>query len=209
MIDELVEVQKAGETVPGFRTGIQAEELIQLSYNLEGDPVIVEIGSFLGRGAAYLAGARRLRNSGMVHTIDPFDNSGDPFSVPHYNRLLADAGYTPGANRQCFDDNIARLGLQNWVTAYQGRQDAIAATWTKPIDFLFLDGDQSPEGARSTYENWAPFLIKGGILAVGNSAEREYAPGHDGNFRLVQAEVVPENYCDIRLIWLLTVARKL
>jgi predicted O-methyltransferase YrrM len=206
VIDELLEVQKAGETVPGFRTGIQAEELIRLSYELEGDPVIMEIGAFLGRGAAYLAGARKLRGSGMVHTIDPFDNSGDPFSVPHYHRLLKEAGYTSGL--QCLNDNIARLGLQDWVKVHQGTQQAIAAEWKQPIDFLFLDGDQSPAGARSAYENWAPFLKKGGILAVGNSAPRQYDPDHDGNFRVVTEEVVPEKYDDIRLVFLLTVARK-
>ena len=58
MTPELIEVQKAGETVPGFRTGIQAEELIKLSFGLKDDPVIVEIGTYLGRGSAYMAGAR-------------------------------------------------------------------------------------------------------------------------------------------------------
>lgn len=208
MTPELIEVQKAGETVPGFRTGIQAEELIKLSFGLKDDPVIVEIGTYLGRGSAYMAGARRLRGSGMVHTIDPFDSSGDQFSVPHYDKLLSEAGYAQGENFKCFIDNMARLGLQDWVTPYKGKQELVAATWTKPIDFLFLDGDQSPAGARSAYENWEPFLRPGGILAVGNSGPREYQDDHDGNFRVVQQEVTPDKYDDVHVVWLLTVARK-
>jgi hypothetical protein len=47
----------------------------------------VEVGCFLGSSKVLLAGARRLKDSGQVHAIDPFDASGDAFSESHYRRV--------------------------------------------------------------------------------------------------------------------------
>jgi predicted O-methyltransferase YrrM len=206
MIEELVEIRKAAFSIPGFRTEPQAEELMQLCFNLDADAIIVEIGAYMGLSAALFAGTRRLRGSGVVHCVDSFDCSGDDYSVPHYQGMLRDIG--GGSLRQHFNENIARLGLQDWVRVHQGKQEEIAADWQKPIDLLLLDGDQSPIGARSAYENWAPFLKTDGVLVVPNSAPREYEPSHGGQFLLVQQEVTPEKFRDIRLVERMTVARK-
>jgi predicted O-methyltransferase YrrM len=157
--------------------------------------VVVEIGSFLGKSAVLLAGARKRRGSGRVHCVDPFDASGDAFSTPVY-RSLAAADARP--LRQRFQANIARSGLTDWVEIHEGLAGRVAATWTVPIDMLFLDGDQSPEGARLAYDAWAPFLKVGGVIALHNSTERVYAPGHDGHRLLAVHIVRPPRYGDVR-----------
>ena len=68
--------------------------------------------------------------------------------------------------RERFESNIKRAGVRDWVNVRQGTAESISATWRDPIDMLFLDGDQSPDGVRSAYESWAPFLKAGGIIAV-------------------------------------------
>ena len=167
--------------------------------------VVVEIGSFLGKSAIMLAGARKARGSGRVHCIDPFDLSGDAFSVPAYH-AIADTDARPLRAR--FQANIARAGLTDWVVVHEGTAATVAAAWTEPIDMLFFDGDQSPEGARLAYEAWEPFLKVGGLIALHNSNDRSYAPGHDGNRLLATGFVRPPRYDEIRCIESTTFARK-
>lgn len=203
---ELDEIQKTAEQVQGWRKGVDAAELIRLSYELEGNPVIVEIGTYMGRGTVMLAGPRKLRGSGMVHAVDSFDCGGDTHSMPIYERMLDEAG--GGSLFQHFQNNIASAGLSDWVTPHVGLEKDIAAKWHEPIDLLLLDGDQTPDAAFMAYENWIPFLKRGGLLCMGNTGKRDFAPTHDGNYLVRQEKVVPANFDDIRLVFLLTVARK-
>src|SRR5439155_264773 len=81
------------------------EVVARASLALGHNPVIVEIGVFLGSCTVLLAGPRRRCGSGIVHCVDPFDGSGDAFSVPHYRRILDSLG--GGSLRYHFDANIA------------------------------------------------------------------------------------------------------
>ncbi len=192
--------------IPGWIRGREARAIAHISHSLPEAAVIVEIGAFLGSSTILLAGARQLRGSGKVHSVDPFDGSGDEHSVPVYEEILSSLG--GGSPRQRFEDNLRRAGLAERVAVHQGFAVEVAATWKTPIDLLFLDGDQSPRGARAAYESWVPFLKPGGTIAVHNSKPEAYAEGHDGNRRLVLDEILPPKFCDIRLIGRTTLARK-
>lgn len=168
--------------------------------------VIVEIGSFMGCSTVLLAGGRKLRGSGTVHAIDPFDASGDEFSVPVYERIRTSVG---GSLRGRFDANLRRSGLSEWVEVHQNRAADVAPSWTSPIDLLFLDGDQSYDAVRITYDQWVPFLKPGGLLVVHNSAaDRPYHESHDGSMRLVTDVVRPPHFVDIRRVDISTFARR-
>ena len=192
--------------LPGWYRAEEAQTLALTSHALPEGAVIVEIGSFLGSGTVLLAGPRKVRGSGRVHCVDPFDCSGDAFSVGVYQKLLTAVG--GGSLRHHFDENLERAGLATWVDVHQGRADAVAADWTLPIDLLVLDGDQSRGGARAAYESWLPFLKPGGIIAVHNTAPRVYAPDHDGNRQLALEEIRPPYFTDVRLIGATTFARR-
>lgn len=206
-MDRIAAVIAASEAVPGWTRGDEARALAELACGLPGDPVIVEVGSFLGSSAILLAGARRLCGGGTVHCVDAFDGSGDAFSVPYYRDLLARAGGRKP--RAVFEDNIQRAGLSGFVVAHEGQAHNIARAWMTPVDLLFLDGDQSPAGARLSYEAWVPWLKAGGFIAVHNSAPIAYAEGHDGGYRFAREEIVAPAYGDIRVVGSTTFARKL
>ena len=194
-----------GFTIPSWLGRQEGLALASACYTLPSNAVVVEIGSFLGKSAIMLAGARKARSSGRVHCIDPFDASGDAFSVPAY-RAIADAD--PRPLRARFQANIARAGLTDWVVVHEGTAATVAAAWTEPIDMLFLDGDQSPEGARLAYDAWEPFLKVGGLIALHNSNDRSYAPGHEGIRLLATGIVRPPRYDDIRCVESTTFARR-
>jgi predicted O-methyltransferase YrrM len=193
------------EDIAGWARGEEAVELCLVARRLPADAVIVEIGTFLGSSAVLFAGARKTAGSGVVHCVDPFDGSGDAHSIPYYEELLVTL---ERPLRVQFDDNIERAGLADWVVGHEGTAEQVARGWTQPIDLLFLDGDQSPAGARSAYEAWSPFLKPSGTLAVHNSADRTYAPDHDGHRRVVVEEVRPPRYLDVRCVGTTTFARR-
>jgi len=192
--------------IPGWTRNEDAEELARASFSLSRDAIIVEIGAFLGCCTVLLAGARCVEGSGEVHSVDPFDCSGDAFSVPYYRDVVASLG--GGSLRDHFEANIRRAGLSGWVQVHHGRAAGVAATWELPIDLLLLDGDQSPRGAREAFDSWVPFLKPGGIIVLRNTKPREYAEGHDGHRRLVVEQIFPPRFTDVRLVGATTFARK-
>ena len=198
LAEELEVFLRRSETIPGWTRGEEARELLRISHSLSAGAVIVEISSFFGAGAIFLAGPRRIRGSGLVHCVDPFDGTGDAFSVPHYQRIFAE--FSSGSLRDHFERNIHSAGLGPWVRIHQGRADEVARSWTTPIDLFYLDGDQSRKGVREAYDSWACFLKAGGIIAVHNSAPENHTSEHDGHRWLVEEEIKPPKYSNIRLV---------
>ena len=187
----------ASEKITGWARGPEAIELARVANSLPTDALVVEIGSFLGSSAVLLAGGRKLAGSGLVHCVDPFDGSGDAHSTPVYSDVI-DSLARP--IRDQFEQNVRAAGVYEYVVVHEGTAEDVGATWRDPIDMLFLDGDQSPAGAKSAYESWIPFLKPGGVVAVHNSAERLYSPEHDGHRRVVLESIVPPEYAEIRTI---------
>ena len=192
-----------GARIPGWRQREEALELVRVAYALPAHAVIVEIGAFLGSGTVLLAGARRLRGSGRVHCVDPFDGSGDPYSAPFY-RAIAEADDTPLRRR--FDDNVRRLNRS--IVVHEGTAESVGRGWTEPVDLLFLDGDHSPKGARAAFERWAPFLKVGGMIVLPNSSDREYEEEHDGHRRLVVESLLPPQFTRLYCVTTTTFARR-
>ncbi len=203
----LTKYLQASARIPGWLRGEEAKTMASVVSSLPDNCVVVEIGSFLGSSSVLLGGALKLRGSGKLHCVDPFDGSGDAFSVPVYKDILDANGGKP--LRQCFDENIHDAALQDWVEVHQGRADEVAESWGHSIDLLFLDGDQSPQGARLAYKSWFPMLKDGGIIAIHNSNPREYAKDHNGLRLLVLEEIHPLVYTDIHLVETTTFARKM
>jgi hypothetical protein len=197
---------RLSEGIPGWTRGEEARELARISFSLPAEARIVEIGSFFGASTILLAGPRRLRGSGLVHCVDPFDCSGDLFSIPYYKRILVEAG--GGSLRDHFEKNIRHAGVTPWVKVHQGRATEVGKNWKALIDLLFLDGDHSRAGAREAYDTWARFLKPGGVIALHNSRPENRTLDHDGYRCLAEEEITAPDYRDIRLIGSTTFAIK-
>lgn len=195
----------AARVVEGWTSHAELVALGEAVKTLPADPVIVELGSWLGRSAIALAGACELRGDGEVHCVDAFDARGDSFSAETYRDRQA---HLRRPLRENFDRTIARAGLSHRVHVHaQGTTDA-AAEWTRPIDMLFMDADQSRDGVKEAFELWSPFLKDGAVLAVHNTLDREYAEGHDGHFELVKTSIKPPAFEIDRMVWTTTFARR-
>ena len=86
--------------------------------------VCVEVGTYLGFGAAWMAQALKLNGNGHLYCIDNFG--------------LNDRPIQGGNPRKHLEENIATLGLTDWVTILEG--DSSAVEWPEKVDFAYLDG---------------------------------------------------------------------
>jgi predicted O-methyltransferase YrrM len=191
--------------VPGWAREHEAVALAQASFGVPENAVVVELGSFLGCSAVLLAGARKARGSGRVHCIDPFDASGDAFSVPIYREIQ---GSGSRSLRARFERNLERAGVRDWVEVHPVRAEQAVETWSAPIDLLFFDGHQSYDVVMATYDAWSPFLKPGSTLAIHNSRPGYRRETHDGSARLVEELVRPPRYDSVELVKSITFARK-
>jgi hypothetical protein len=192
--------------VPGWRLSAGSMALAAISDQLPSNATIVEVGAYMGRGTVVLTAARWLRGDGMVHSIDPLDCLGDDYSSPYYKQVLKQHG-APSLE-DVFRVNLNQFALENSVTVHKGTSRQIALTWTDPTDFLFLDADYSPAGAREAFENWVPFVRSGGFIFIDNSTKREYSPTHDGNYLIVRERVKPPCFIDMRYIGRTTICKR-
>ena len=195
----------ASRHVQGWTRREEAVALALASYELPRDAVVVEVGSFLGCSAILLAGARKLKGSGHVHCVDPFAATGDAFSVPIYQEIAKTVGMPL---RRRFEQNLESAGLLDWVTVHQMTAVEAAARWSKPIDLLLLDGDQSREGANEAYLQWSQFLTRNGALVINASSEGPNEPGHDGLMRVIREHLRPPAYRGVRRVGGITLAIK-
>lgn len=150
------------EEVEGFLLDIQAYTLMLLANEGPGLGVIVEIGSYMGRSTCCLALGSKSAHREQVYAIDHFIGS------PEHQRGEASesaAIVESGTTFHKFQENIAKLGLTDYVIPVKASSVEAAAGWTRPIRLLFIDGDHSYEAARLDFETWAPHVVVGGVVA--------------------------------------------
>ncbi len=126
-----------------------------------GARTIVEIGSFRGKSAALMAlGAPGAR----LTCIDPHEPT-------HFGSFSDD-------DHAAFMRTIESNGVSDRVTHVRERSHDARAGWPSetPIDFLWIDGDHSYEGAKRDFEDWSTLVRPGGIVAA-HDAFRERFPG--------------------------------
>lgn len=191
--------------IEGWTTPIELLALAEFCQDLPDNAQIVEIGSFLGRSSVVMAGSRKIQGSGKVYCIDPFDASGDSYSTTTYENIEKKSKLSL---RERFDQHVKLSNVQDWIEVHSGTAESVAKNWEKSIDLLFLDGDQSPIGARSSYDHWIPFLKCGGIIMIHNSGDRDYDVEHSGYRKLVLDLICEPHYEIMTCVGSTTIARK-
>ena len=130
-----------------------------------GSPML-EVGSYCGRSTIWLGDAAE--RSGVVL-----------FAVDHHRGSEENQAGWDHHDAEVVDDRIGRMdtlpffraaihstGLEDSVIAVVGKSPLVAASWTTPLAFLFIDGGHGEEPARLDYEGWTPHVAVGGTLAI-------------------------------------------
>lgn len=150
----------------GFMPAHEARALYAAALDGARSGPLVEVGTYLGKSAILLAAAARAHGRKLV-TVDHHRGSEehqpgweyhDPDLVdPAVGRLDT----LPGARR-----TLARAGVEDDVVLIVGSSPEVAALWTTPIGFLFIDGGHTDAAAQADYAGWSPRIASGGLLAI-------------------------------------------
>lgn len=142
----------------------------------------VEVGCFLGKSTAYLAG--RIRDSGKIlefFAVDTWDDNEyaawwvDVESNPPVPWPVEELRGMPlyGA----FHYAIAKAGVRNLIQPVRIPSISCAAGFApRSLSFVFIDADHRYESVRQDIEAWCGKVKPGGILA-GHDYRTPYWPG--------------------------------
>lgn len=150
--------------------------------SLPEDARIVEIGSYHGRSTALIASVVHALVPGIrIVAIDP-----------HEGRI-SESG-RPDAQREptwdSFRHNLRQLCVFDAVDARRAR--AVDVLWNEPIGFLFVDGLHDTASVRGDFDQFAPWVVAGGIVAF-----HDYSPNFPGVIEVVDDVLTGSDFVEI------------
>lgn len=125
----------------------------------------VEIGAWLGKSAAFMAQEiAASKKSIEFYVVDSWNNT----NVSDFNGSPKDGAYATcnnGKTKEIFYANMEACGAQ--LTEVIESDSTIAAERfaDESLDFVFIDGDHSPEKVYADCAAWWPKIKRGGLLA--------------------------------------------
>lgn len=134
--------------IPGWLSIHEGQFLLKSSKlvkKLKGE--VVEIGSFQGKSAIWLA-----QENNLVYAIDPHEGNLDEMSV--------------SPTLKAFRKHLKQAGVTSKVHELVQPSAEVAKTWNKKVKLLFIDGLHEEKYALKDYKDWSPFLVDGGIIAM-------------------------------------------
>ncbi len=126
----------------------------------------LEVGTYCGRSTVHVGAAARTTGAQLV-TLDHHRGSEEnqpgwewhdaSLVDPHTGRLET----LPSLRHTLWD-----AGLDDVVSVLAATTQQVAAWWTSPLTFLFLDGNHTEQVAQHDYEAFAPHVASGGVLCI-------------------------------------------
>jgi glycosyltransferase involved in cell wall biosynthesis len=161
-VDEFARLSGQFADVAGYLSPLEGYVLHRLAKTGPGRGNVVEIGSFMGLSTCWLASGSKAAGRLPVVAVDHFKGSPEhQVGGSHPVEAIAKTGTTLPR----FRANIERKGLADCVVVREGASTDIAAGWSHPIRFLFIDGDHSYEATRQDAAAWSRHVAAEGLVA--------------------------------------------
>jgi predicted O-methyltransferase YrrM len=140
--------------IPGYLHPLEQCFLYWLAASVPRNGLALEIGSFKGKSSACIAAG--LPQGARLACVDTWQNDAMPYDEK-----------SDSMNE--FLDNTR--SYRQVIEPHRGTSSEVAATWDRPIDFLFIDGDHTYEGCSADIKAWLGFVRRGGWIAFHDSSE--------------------------------------
>jgi MMP 1-O-methyltransferase len=200
------ELLRAAEAAMGFMPAAEGLALSEtaLAYGAIGP--VLEVGSYCGKSAIYLAAGAREAGQKVV-TIDHHRGSEEHQPGWEYH----DPGLVdPVAGKI---DTLPRLretlfaaGIEDDVIAIVGRSPDVARLWQTPLGMLFIDGGHTDAAAQQDYDGWARWVAPGGALAI-HDVFPDPADGGQAPFGIYQRALASGDFTEVRCVGSLRILR--
>ncbi|SHN83981.1 Predicted O-methyltransferase YrrM [Geodermatophilus obscurus] len=164
--DGVLQLLAAARAAPGFMPDEEGTALYEAARSVAVPGPLLEVGSWMGRSALYLAAAAR-ETGRQVVTVD--HHRGSEEHQPgweYHDPSLVDPAVGLIDTLPRLRRTIADAGAEDVVIAVVARSEALAPLWTTPLALLFLDGSHTEESARRDQDAWVTKLAVGGTLAI-------------------------------------------
>jgi predicted O-methyltransferase YrrM len=148
----------------GFPTGLgqSAWVLHGLVRSLRPE-ICVEIGSAHGWSTCHVALALKENFAGKLYAIDP-----------HRPTDWNDAGSSD--TLQVLQRHLRCCRVAEYVEIVRATSAEAARGWTRPVDFLFIDGDHSHAGVKRDWDLFSPFLAEFGVAVFHDTTWELHGP---------------------------------
>ena len=157
-------LQATAEAARGFMPADEGLALHEAALAAPGP--YLEVGTYCGKSAVYLGAAARVAGT-ILFTVDHHRGSEEnQAGWEHHDADLVDPDSGRMDTLPAFRRTIAGAGLEDVVVAVVGESATVAAHWTTPLGFVFIDGGHGSEPAHRDYESWVPRVEVGGTLAI-------------------------------------------
>ena len=157
-------LQAAAEAARGFMPPDEGLALYEAAVASPGP--FLEVGTYCGKSAVYLGTAAR-ESGTVLFTVDHHRGSEEnQAGWEHHEADLIDPDVGLMDTLPHFRRTISVADLEDVVIAIVGESATVAAHWSTPLGFLFIDGGHGPVPAHQDYERWVPHVTVGGTLAI-------------------------------------------
>ena len=154
----------AAAAAPGFMPTDEGRALYEAARAVPVPGPLLEIGSWMGKSALYLAAAAH-ETGRQVVTVDHHRGSEEHQPGWEYHRPeLVDPATGQLDTLPSFRATVHPA--EDLVVAVVTRSETLAPLWSTPLALLFLDGSHTQASARRDQDAWVAKLAVGGTLAV-------------------------------------------
>ena len=160
------ELRQAAEAATGFMPAAEGLALFDAAAAYCGRGPVLEIGSYCGKSTIYLAAAARAVGQ-VVVTVD--HHRGSEEHQPgweYHDPALVDPATGRLDTLPRLRATLAAAGLEDHVVVVVGRSADVARLWGTPLGLVFIDGGHTEQAAVTDYRSWAPWVARGGALAI-------------------------------------------
>ena len=196
------ELRNAAEAATGFMPEAEGLALCETAEAYAPLGPVLEVGSYCGKSAIYLAaGVRGARARGVrqqVVTVDHHRGSEEhQQGWEYHDASLVDQGTGLIDTLPRLRATLAAAGVEDDVVAIVGRSADVARLWRTPLGMLFIDGGHTDAAAQADYEGWALWVAPGGALAI-HDVFPDPADGGQAPFRIYQRALASGAFTEVR-----------
>jgi MMP 1-O-methyltransferase len=164
------ELVRQAEATPGFLSPTEGRSLQRAAETATrtGLGPLLEIGSYLGRSTLFLAaGVVSAGASTVLYSLDHHHGSEEmQAGWPDHEPDLIDEATGRMDSLMRWRRRIDECAADDVVVGIVGRSDLVAANWTTPLSFVFIDGGHGADVEWADYRGWSEKLAAGGLLAI-------------------------------------------
>jgi MMP 1-O-methyltransferase len=196
------ELRKAAEAAAGFMPEAEGLALCETAGAYAAVGPVLEVGSYCGKSALYLAaGVRGALARGVRQQVVTVDHHrGSEEHQPgweYHDPDLVDPVTGRIDTLPRLRATLAAAGVEDDVVAIVGQSAGVARLWRMPLGMLFIDGGHTDAAAVRDYEGWAPWVAIGGALAI-HDVFPDPADGGQAPLRIYRRALASGAFTEVR-----------